>query len=598
MRMPHLCYIYIYEFKCLKDVELAIDTRYNYRFDKERSHLSINKTNLPDKFWGAGVCSLAAIFGNNGAGKSTAIEFILNAIIDASGNEYVNGIVVFEEGGELCVYNPHGRKRLTVDIDGRSIHVDPHTTLPDINTFFYTGHYVADYSYARIQTINLTGFHNASDGCLLRTDLEKFANTSDSYLNLPFGLHLTAHIFQNNYRICRLLLNKRLRKTLPEFNFPQYILLTPNKGGYYGLKSDPIRRNNAIEEVTKYLELPHIHGFIDSRNQTLAQFVHFNILNTIAEPHLLGSKSTILKRWYDFFKPTEEVMPQLKFFASNQNGDEEKILNQIFDALTRMSNDTLFNEKTGVFYIDAIKESEKAEKFIEDIFNTRFYLTSRIFDVFYSHDKDTGGSTLSSGEQKMLDLFSRLYSAIELDPQAYNNLNSPSLLVLDEAEIGFHPEWQCSFIKTLIGFLNSLYVIAGLKFQIVLTSHYPILLSDIPACCCNFLKRDYENKSTMNLRNSHEETFASNIFDLYRDSFFLDKGLVGAFAEDKLMYLQKRIEQGETDLTAEIEMIGDQRLKSYFMHLLHRNLLNSDNREAMIRYYRKKLQELEEDQHE
>lgn len=596
--MTHLCYIYIYKFKCLEDVELVIDTRYDFNFDKAKKHLSISRSNLPDNFWGAGVCSLAAIFGNNGAGKSTAIEFILNAIIDANGNDYVNGIVVYEEDSELHVYNSDPGKGLIVDIDNRPISVNPATMLPDINTFFYTGHYVADYNYARIQTVQLDGFHNASDGCLFRTDLEKFANTSDSYLALPYGSYLSAHISQNNYRICRLLFNDRLRKAFPEFNYPQFILLAPNRGGYNGLKFNPIKKTDIIPEIKDYIEFPNIRGFIDFKNQVLAQFIHFNILNAIAETHLLGPSSTILKRWYDFFNPAEEALPQFQAFAADQNENEKKILYYINDILSGMYNNTLFNEKTGAFYIDAFKETDRVEKFIEDVCKRNFYLTSRFFDVFYAQENDAESCTLSSGEQKMLDLFSRLYSAIELEPQTFSNLQSPSLLILDEAEIGFHPEWQRSFIKTLVGFLHSLYVVAGFKYQIILTSHSPILLSDIPACCCNFLKRDYKNKSTTNLRNCHEETFASNVFDLYRDSFFLNDGLIGTFAECKLKELQDRIKQGDADVAIEIEMIGDQRLKDYYIYILHKKLLDSANKETMIRYYRKKLQELEEDRNE
>ena len=588
--MTHLCYIYIYKFKCLKDVELVINTQYDYHFDNEKKHLSIKRNKLPDYFWGAGIYSLATILGNNGAGKSTAIEFILKAIINASGSEPVQGVVVYEENEEWYIYNSQRENKLTVDLNGHSINVDPDTTLPDINTFFYTGHFVADYSYDRIQTVNLSGLHNASDGCLIRTDLEKFANTSDSYLSFPFVTYLTSHISQNNYRICRLLFNERLRKAFPEFNYPQYILLAPNKGGYNGIKFDPIRKKDVIPEVKDYLDFVESIVFIDFKNKVLAHFVHYNILNAIAETYLLGPKSTILKRWYDFFNPAEEVLPQLQTFASKQNKDEEKILNHILAVLTRMCNDTLFNVKTGSFYIDAFKETATVEKFIEYAFNTRFYLTSRFFDVFYLHDKDAISCTLSSGEQKMLDLFSRLYSAIELDPKTFSNLKSPSLLILDEAETGFHPEWQRSFIKTLVGFLNSLYVVAGFKYQIILTSHSPILLSDIPVCCCNFLKRDYRNKSTINLRNNHEETFASNVFDLYRDSFFINNGLIGAFAEYKLKKLQNRIEQGDAEVAIEIDMIGDQRLKEYFLYLLLKN-----DKKAAKEFYLKKLKELEED---
>lgn len=77
--MIHICFAYIRRYKALRKVGLRFDSRYNYRFDAGTNVLSISEDeNYPKRFLGPGVYSLAAIVGNNGVGKSTSMEFILN----------------------------------------------------------------------------------------------------------------------------------------------------------------------------------------------------------------------------------------------------------------------------------------------------------------------------------------------------------------------------------------------------------------------------------------------------------------------------------------------------------------------------------------
>lgn len=47
--MKHLCYVYINEYKCLKDIELVIDCHYKYKYDKEKRILNItNNKDFPN----------------------------------------------------------------------------------------------------------------------------------------------------------------------------------------------------------------------------------------------------------------------------------------------------------------------------------------------------------------------------------------------------------------------------------------------------------------------------------------------------------------------------------------------------------------------
>lgn len=194
---------------------------------------------------------------------------------------------------------------------------------------------------------------------------------------------------------------------------------------------------------------------------------------------------------------------------------------------------------------------------------------------------------LSSGELELLNLLSRLNYGISIAPKRFGNIESPRLLLLDEAEIGYHPKLQMQYVRILNEFIHYMRVKGGVDFQIVITSHSPIILSDVPACCVNFLNR--ENGKSAVIVSDEKETFGENVFNLYRRAFFMKNGLIGAFAQKKLNQVVKDIEEDEvTDNTRKtIALTGDLRIRDY---LLRR--IASKNIDSEIAYHEAMIQEL------
>lgn len=102
----HLCFVYIPKYKGITDIEIVVDPHYVCHYDKQTKYLSIEKNHrIPDGFWGDGIHSVAAIVGNNGVGKSTAVEYILKAIVEGEDSRGIDGVIVYERGEELYVYS-------------------------------------------------------------------------------------------------------------------------------------------------------------------------------------------------------------------------------------------------------------------------------------------------------------------------------------------------------------------------------------------------------------------------------------------------------------------------------------------------------------
>lgn len=596
--MTHICYIYIYEYKCLHDVELVFDSRYDYSFNREEMKLTINKSSqtLPDDFWGKGIWSLTGIFGNNGAGKTTAIKFLLETVVSGYNRDEVNGIVVYETNGKFKIYQNQDfekERKLTIETREKHSFVDD-TIHYKIETFFFSGHFSIENFYDDFS--NLGGLYNASKGSQLRCAVERFANATDLNWTFPISTYLVAYESQQKNRVCNILLNKELCGRIKSFEFPKYVIISPNIGGHDHIKFHPNAKEKK-DRISKYLDPDYKK--VQTKQEALSIFIYFNLLNLYADDPWFDGKEQIIIDWYKIVKENSYSTQSFDALKKQYEKIIEKFINEesvyshlksVIEFVSFLDSTCRFYEDRVIFYLDIIKDKDKVKELLDKDKSCDFLLTSRLYDMTYSHDIKSL-SILSSGEEAMLNLFSSMYDAIELKPQKFSNIKSPSLLVLDEAEIGFHPEWQRNYIKTLLDFIGALSVMSGHDYQIVVTSHSPLLLSDIPVNCCNFLKKekvgDYEFKTT-NERKSQHQTFATNVFELYRNSFFLEDGLIGTFAVEKLKKLEKECIEG-TAKESEIKLIGEERLREYF-----RSLFLENNKIAVIKYYEQKIEELKE----
>jgi energy-coupling factor transporter ATP-binding protein EcfA2 len=197
---------------------------------------------------------------------------------------------------------------------------------------------------------------------------------------------------------------------------------------------------------------------------------------------------------------------------------------------------------------------------------------------------------LSAGEYSLIRLFAKLNSI--------SNIGTPQnvLLILDEAETNLHPEWQRRFIQYLVEVLPNIFIENNrkkkLNIQIILTTHSPFLLSDLPLSNVILLKKESSNQITVSSLTNHKQTFGANIHTLLADSFFMKEGLMGEFAKQKINtiidYLldsnnEKDSEQNinHTEKLIEYEkiigIIGDPILKNKLFEILNEKIKRINN---------------------
>lgn len=203
---------------------------------------------------------------------------------------------------------------------------------------------------------------------------------------------------------------------------------------------------------------------------------------------------------------------------------------------------------------------------------------------------------LSSGEISLLNLLGRTSSIV---PTLDNEKDT--IFLIDEVDLGLHPEWQRLWISKIRPLLSDLF---SKNSQLIVTTHSPILLSDIPKSDIIYLSPNNENK----------ETFAQNIYDLFNSSFIFNnvqgefstnyiKEIAEVFKPGRLhdnipQFLEKYFENVEENNTEQfkkaIKLIGEPIVRNHFLNKLE-EFQNTD-KEELIRFYKKKLSELEGDE--
>lgn len=469
------------------------------------------------------ITNITAIIGANGAGKSNLLDFIKNEQgLVLSRVEIFGRITVTRIGKKICISKSRDWKIHKSD----SIIEISNTEMGSWGYIFYSNQLSFNLDknlggsspWYTVTSISIDSLFLDSKKIekikteLIRNKL-KFIHDKPQ-IKLPFQCPT------------------ELNLVLPNYEFPQFF---PFKIPYSEELNSFYKKNRQLAEA-KYTQERTFHlikiAFI---RKIIHDCLHYNIYQ--------GSKSRI-----------DALLEDLIQDESNQDIKVEdiKIENFIkgfeeFEYFKKniISFNSFFQELKNKFDVKIEKDRQpttndllpatnelriEVGKFLE-IFDAYQELEWDLFDFEWS-------PALSSGEDALLNIYSRFYSTLD-------EINTYNLLILiDEGEVGFHPEWQRKYLKYLIDFFPQIY--PGKQIQIILTTHSPFLASDLPKENIIFLKKGEQgeiiesDKSDANGKCivfdglKKNKTFGANIHTLLSDGFFLNEGLIGEFAKGKI----------------------------------------------------------------
>lgn len=206
-------------------------------------------------------------------------------------------------------------------------------------------------------------------------------------------------------------------------------------------------------------------------------------------------------------------------------------------------------------------------------------LPPSFFDVDFVLKNENGEPNdfddLSSGEMHFIHTIQSLIYHIN-NIQSVHLSKFPRLkynfvnIILDEIELYFHPDLQRKFVSELRYSLSRLHRNNGEgvdAINILLLTHSPFILSDVPSQNVLLLKSDPSTNKSMAVK-SHFQTFAGNINEILSDSFFMESSQMGKFAEEKVESL---IRKDADDIEREkiLSIIGDSFLKAHIEEFLN-----------------------------
>lgn len=222
---------------------------------------------------------------------------------------------------------------------------------------------------------------------------------------------------------------------------------------------------------------------------------------------------------------------------------------------------------------------------------------------------------LSSGELGLLESFANLYMAkTVIEKRTGQGVQRKNiLLLLDEVDLGLHPEWQRRWISTALPIIEKIF--DDKHLQVIITTHSPIFLSDIYKENIIFLAT--ENNEELN-EKTIEKTFGQNIYTLFKNSFFLND-VMGEYAfntiKDTIEYLSFKVNSNSSYSREEslynysdeiinekiakkvIDSVGEPIIANQLKELFYRAFPNKNDESIEIRnriaQLQKKLDQLE-----
>ncbi len=476
------------------------------KFNKGINFELEENTNFIEDFYSKNI-DIGVLIGENGTGKSV----LINSIKDYMQNDRT--IAIYEMNGEFFYnYYTYGNRNITIYSLGRKYIVKE----INIKNIFYTS------------TLDL-GRKVYQDGL----DISDKAFLT-KYENKTFEKSLKLIENDDILKYFKLVEKHKKKELIPDFEelkmeFSEDFFLDINKyilNNYRELIKDYSKNIKEfiihIEdlELVKFLFIDSFKRFdkeIDYINR--GRLISLLITATIFCDDIDKFKNFI-NNYFPFDIKIEELITNI-----HNSFEEIDILKDYNFPMFPLTNTKSYTLK----YKD-IKFVEFYNKFIRD---SKFNFMQ--FEIF---------PPLSSGQKAILFIFARINDAIQKINQ--ENPNENILILLDEADLKLHLEWQRKFLCDLIKFLNSY---PNNKFYILYATHSPMILSDITNDRVVFLEKDKitelsKDKQEINDKNELKikSTFGANIYDIYSDSFFVNN-FMGEFAQNKINEVIKIIDE-------------------------------------------------------
>ena len=560
-----LLYLFVSRYQGLKKFEINFSPEFKISYSVDKKIISCERSNTwVEDFWEPlNIKNVRGIIGRNGSGKTTLMRLILqSSILKDLPRKTENIIVVYRDQINSKRIKCYHHKTIIVEEmpDYFDLIISPR--LYKNTLIFHSNHFDPFSNPMDLTKSELPGMINLSTNFLLLKDKETYLSRDPNSSKMGYSQTLALHKTMELRRQVNFIRKYKDDTTLSHIQIPNYLRISPNKTEEEWILSEP----NFIKDYAHSLvsTFEKFTRNASSGNELLSTFFKssiYNLLNHIRvnekNNQSVGSIIAFIVSAMQSFDDFDENDISSMYKALSTKYSSMYFIKKTHSdliALFSLLKDAKISSLKDCFFFDLKKRSiTEFNKFFDNYFSEN-RITSFI-DLELSHDQNIQ-TTPSSGELAMLNFFSRFASIRKTE------IKSDLLILLDEVELALHPEWQRNFLKSILPFFSREF---GPKrtIQLVISSHSPFVVSDLPRECLSFID---EKQSKIG------QTFGANINKLFADAFFLKTSFMGEFAkskiEDLIQYLkEEKVENLEsanmqrywTEFKAQkmINLIGD-----------------------------------------
>ncbi|MBD7945968.1 AAA family ATPase [Psychrobacillus sp. Sa2BUA9] len=622
----NLIFVWIEEYKKIRNFQTNFGSKYIIEFKEKQISVKPNNHFVEDFFEVDKSdinIHMSAIVGENGTGKSTLLDFILEYIQKGS---FENGyITIFEDMGKLYIDT-----NIDVRIEDKSNIVslkdeslDP--ILGNLVTIFFSN--VFDVRYFDNKNRNIEVYEN---------ELKDFGNPR--LKDLPSIMNITTNELLATYDNAAMVLDA---DSTNQIFFSNEYLDTLEIGKMLELPNK-IFIKNGKQNINLSMLSEKFEKFINDFSFDDVANMYFNfqpdneLIDTLTLDILKNyciEVAKVLRKYPDLH---EDMVEEAFFYGSNDSDIIKIIYKGILKVLKLLQVKNLSEIKSKLNSIGekytTLLELTREIKIYKGLNETHYLINDEATSKFIKYYRENfysqglislHWSDMSSGQLGLLNLFGRFYNALhEVEEDLLSSLNEMDLneeyfemeddlekftvsdklkdynylLLLDECDLYFHPQWQKDW---LYYFLRLIEILFKGNVQVILTTHSPFVLSDFPNSNVTFLSKSSLTKNDL---EGSIRTFGANINELFTNSFFISDGLMGKFAKNKINGFIKEFlnaTPNEVDANKEkykqfIDLIGEPLIKNKLLQIYNEKVVLASNNsiEYRIKYLESELNKI------
>lgn len=627
-----LIYVYVKKFRNIENKEFVFSNKFDINFNIENGELNIiSKKNFFNIFkYDESLCNITAIVGRNGAGKTNLLEIIggykrYENEIGASCEYFLlyhvedNNFVIESINTNVLYEFVKNRKNLfCAYFEFKENKVYNFKFIDESNLNIISNLRIVNISSNKIITRKTR--HNRYDTNNTKDYIFKDAH----YNNIKFLFRQSAVNYDDDFLKQYLFFNRGNKEKYFKLNFHPKLELKIEK---FSLKDN--EKGYVVESIIKVKESVYeklsnkekfilnilysintaiAYEFIDNTEEDWENIIvdTNNYYNRLINIYLYDNYIEYYKKIYVSLIKTimELISSRIEEINDTEYGEtlqcyindtqfESKYLNfinEIYNCLNNIDESYFLNEWSLLIY------DENNIKLMHD--NNLIIHISKIFSSFdeiksvpffgFMGKIFLNIENLSEGERALFNMISSVYYLVKSD----NDINNV-IFLFDEPELSLHPEWNRRFIYDLKRLISSIDEIH--KYQLIITTHSPFILSDLPKE--NILSLYADEKGKCLLKQIKNDTFANHIHTLLSQDFFMDSTM-GEYAKAKINELIRYIDNDEDieyskysyylNLTT---LIGDELLRKKLLMMFEKKRKTIDDNMKKI-YIEKEIERL------